>query len=113
VYFGLNVPFGLKQLTKLEKLAGQSEAHLGWFGYSLGDGGASTLDVWIYCKPSKAAETPQSKTFEFAQKCLGTAFWGAILREEGHVRINVGGDVSPDDKQWFASVFEALRDGAA
>ena len=112
-YFGLNVPFGLKSFSKLEKHAGQGDDHLGWFGYSSGEEGASTLDVWIYCKPSKATETPQSKTLEFAKKRLGTNFAGSVSDTEGHVRVSVAGDDVSDDNQWFASVFDAVRDGAA
>ena len=111
-HFGLNVPFGLRRFTKLEKLAGQNDYALGWFGYG-SDGGNATLDVWIYCKPSKAAETALAKTLEFAQKRLGTRLGASVEVEDGCVRISIGGDAVIDDKQWFASVFDALRDGAA
>ncbi len=112
-YFGLNIPFGLKSFAKLEKHAGQGEDHLGWFGYSSGEKGASTLDVWIYCKPSKATETPESKTLEFAKKRLGMNFGGSVSNAEGHVRVSIRGDSVSDDNQWFASVFDALRDRTA
>lgn len=111
-YFGLNVPFGLPRFSKLEKSAGQGDENLGWFGYSSSDNGASTLDVWIYCKPSKAAESPQAKTLEYVQKRLGKSFEGSALSVEGGVRISVSGDAVSDDKQWLAHVFDALRDNA-
>ena len=71
------------------------------------------LDVWIYCKPSKAAATPQNKTLDYAKQRLGAKFSGSIKRAEGHVRISVGGNAVADDKEWFASVFDALRDQSA
>ena len=111
-WFGLNVPFGLKRFTRLEKIAVQAEGSLGWFGYGSGDGPA-TLDVWIYCKPSKATVTPLAKTLEFVRKRLGTTFGGTIVEADGSIRISVPGDTVSDDKQWFASVFDALQDGVA
>lgn len=111
-YFGLNIPFGLPHFSKLEKCAGHGDENLGWFGYSSGDDGAPTLDAWIYCKPSKATETPQTKTLEYVQKRLGAEFAGSVLASEGQVRISINGEAVTDDKQWFATVFDALRDHA-
>ena len=108
-HFGLNIPFGLKHFARLEKLAAQTEGSLGWFGYSSSDDGSSTLDVWIYCKPSKAAETPELKTLEYVEKCLGPKFEGSASRDEGHIRICISGDTVADDKEWFAQVFDSLR----
>lgn len=111
-WFGLNVPLSMKQYTKLESVSGPGEDTLGWFGYS-SDEGTSTLDVWVYCKPSKAVVTPAAKTVEFVRKRLGIGFVGTVAEAEGSVRISVGGDGIPDDRQWFAGIFDALRDKAA
>lgn len=107
-YFGLNIPYGLKRLSRLEKCAGKQEYALGWFGYSAAESGESTLDVWIYCKPSKATEPPLAKTQNFVKERLKGRSDLAIRSQDGSVRISVEGKSIPDDKEWFAGVIETL-----
>ena len=109
-YFGLKVPFRSKEFTKLEKLAGQHEECLGWFGYSSGPDGTSSLDVWIYCKQSTAVNPPQNKVLRLVQDQMGTKSAGTSQVSEGHVRISIDGSKVEDDKEWFSAVFNALRD---
>jgi hypothetical protein len=79
-----------------------------WFGYSSEVGNGYDMQVWFYCGNRKAAESVRGKlgSSKFAaieckrDKRARVELWNVVVRTKTHRKSS--------DRDWFASVFEAI-----
>jgi len=82
------------------KLVRPKSDTVGWFGYCQYE--KSTLDVWFYSGTEKAA----SRVKELLEKHSSRT--KVKIDEKINPHISLPAEKSPDNQDWFVSVFESL-----
>ena len=104
-WYGRDIPTGkLVGFSKLEDLIRPKDG-TGWFGYESGPD-RSQLAIWFYCGSEEAAK--ETKTFVEAR--AGPHLSKAEVKEGTNAVFELAGSTGLGDAEWFADVFNALKD---